>query len=133
MGTPLTLQSSSILGDWKEAKKKWLSDVILSAEEKEFVKTSSLEEILADTNQADQLHGAFSNSRKLATRLKSLIIGIEQYGKALDVIAGAAPKILAPLWGGIRILLHVGSLGSRIVLVELTSRYLACWRVRQVF
>lgn len=92
----------------------------LSAAEKQLVNTASLEEILADVKRTEEKHGEGSKSRKLSRRLRPVISGIEQYGKAVDILTGAAQGVLSPLWGGIRILLHVSPasqspfLGSRL-------------------
>lgn len=93
---------------WEEAKRQCLSD--LSASERDLVDTASLEGILADVKRAEETHSESSKSRKLSKRLNPVISGIEQYGKGLDILAGTAQGILSPLWGGIRILLHVSSL-----------------------
>lgn len=71
--------------------------------------TASLEEILADVQRTEERHSEGSKARKLSRRLRPMISGIEQYGKAVDILTGAAQGILSPLWGGIRILLHVSS------------------------
>lgn len=71
--------------------------------------TASLEGILADVQRAEEKHSEGSKARKLSRRLRPVISGIEQYGKAVDILTGAAQGILSPLWGGIRILLHVSS------------------------
>lgn len=106
----LTLRSSSspVFDAWEEAKRQCLSDI--SASEQQLIDTATLQRILADVKRAEQNHGEFSKSRKLSKRLNPVISGIEQYGKALDILVGTSQGILSPLWGGIRILLHVSSL-----------------------
>ncbi|KAL9035547.1 MAG: hypothetical protein Q9180_004806, partial [Flavoplaca navasiana] len=42
-----------------------------------------------------------------AVKLQPMIAAIEQYGKALDVYANAYPLVLSPLWGSIRVVLHL--------------------------
>lgn len=98
---------SPVFDVWEEAKRQCLSD--LSAAEQQLVNTASLEEILADVQRVEEKHSQGSKARKLSRRLRPVISGIEQYGKAVDILTGAAQGILSPLWGGIRILLHVSS------------------------
>lgn len=98
---------SPVFKAWEEAKEQCMSD--LSTAERQLVNTASLEEILADVKRTEEKHSEGSKSRKLSRRLRPVISGIEQYGKAVDVLAGAAQGVLSPLWGGIRILLHVSS------------------------
>ena len=52
-----------------------------------------------------------SHSRRWIEKLQSFVNAVEQYGKALDVIANTYPLALSPLWGGFRIVLIVSALG----------------------
>ena len=68
---------------------------------------ASIEEILYDASAAEKRHGASSKSRALSRKLEPLVSAIDQYGQALDVYANACPLALSPLWGSIRVVLHV--------------------------
>ena len=82
----------------------------LSPDEKELFKATTLaEHILDEVRIADKAHKEKSYGRKVSQALKPFLAGINQYGQALDVISNASSAVLSPLWGGVRIILHVGS------------------------
>ena len=90
------------------ARQSFLS--CLNAEEKAALDVSDPAVILDDVKSLEQQHHDNNVTRKLLEKASPLIRGLEHYGKALDVIANAKPGILSLLWGGIRIVLHVGQL-----------------------
>lgn len=63
--------------------------------------------LLEEVKAVAQNHQDQSFIRKLILHMKPFVHGVEQYGKALDILTNAKPEILSPLWGGARILLHV--------------------------
>ena len=70
----------------------------------------SPESVLAEVRALEEKHRSESKSRNLMKKIDPFIRGIEQYGKAFDVIANSKPEVLGPLWGGARIVLHVGGM-----------------------
>ncbi|KAL8752999.1 MAG: hypothetical protein Q9184_005556, partial [Pyrenodesmia sp. 2 TL-2023] len=80
----------------------------LSPNEKELFKaTTNAEQLLEEVKNADKVHKDKSVSRRIAQALKPFLAGIDQYGKALDVISKASSMVLCPIWGSIRIVLHL--------------------------
>ncbi|KAL8965830.1 MAG: hypothetical protein Q9197_006303, partial [Variospora fuerteventurae] len=82
----------------------------LSSNEKELYKATTLAgQLLDEVKRADQIHKDKSVSRRAAQALKPFLAGIDQYGKALDVISNASSTVLCPIWGSIRVILHLAS------------------------
>ena len=90
---------------WTRARERFVED--LSEEEKNLYYQSTPEMIFYDASAAQKQHSANSVSLNLAKKVQPLISAIEQYGNALDVYANAYPLALSPLWGSLRIVLHV--------------------------
>ncbi|KAL8883180.1 MAG: hypothetical protein Q9192_007384, partial [Flavoplaca navasiana] len=90
---------------WIRARDRYVGD--LSREEKAVYETASPESIFYDASAAEKIHTSSSVSLRIADKLQPMIAAIEQYGKALDVYANAYPLILCPLWGSIRVVLHL--------------------------
>ena len=81
----------------------------LSANEKRLVDSATdPESLLEEVGNLERKHQDESTTRKLIQRINPFIRGVEQYGKAFDVISNAKPEVLSLLWGGARIILHVG-------------------------
>ena len=92
---------------WIRARDRYMED--LSSEEKALYATASPESIYYDVSAAEKAHTSSSASLRIAEKLQPMIAAIEQYGKALDVYANAYPLVLNPLWGSIRVVLHLAS------------------------
>ncbi|KAL9050613.1 MAG: hypothetical protein Q9206_005021 [Seirophora lacunosa] len=90
---------------WTRARDRYVKD--LSKEEVDLYKAASPESIFYDASAAEKIHTSSSRGVKIADKLRPLIAAIEQYGKALDIYANAYPLVLSPLWGSIRIVLHL--------------------------
>ncbi|KAL8756238.1 MAG: hypothetical protein Q9199_003060 [Rusavskia elegans] len=90
---------------WTRARDRYVDD--LNKEERSLYETASPESIFCDASAAEKFHTSRSSGVKIADKLGPLITAIEQYGKALDVYANASPLVLSPLWGSIRIVLHL--------------------------
>jgi hypothetical protein len=71
-----------------------------------FQATKTAESLLQEVETANIEHKDASSSRKAGTTLLPFIAGIEQYGQAIDVFANSN-DLLCPIWGSIRIILHV--------------------------
>lgn len=90
---------------WVLAEKRYLDG--LSDEEKELFKSASLENLFYSTSAAQIRHRENSKSRAAAQKLQPFVAAISQYGSAVDVITNTASLVLCPLWGSIRVVLHV--------------------------
>ena len=100
MGTILPHQDA-----WTRARDRYAED--LTAEERAMFADASLEKVFYDASAAEKKHAASSKSRDLWSKLDPLVIAIEQYGEAIDVYSNAYPLALSPLWGSVRVVLHV--------------------------
>lgn len=68
---------------------------------------ASPETILYDASAAEKIHKAKSTTREFVMKLQPLVEAVEQYGEALDVYSNIYPLVMGPLWGSVRIVLHV--------------------------
>jgi hypothetical protein len=93
---------------WTRARDRFLED--LSDEERATFADASLENLFYSASARQKTHQAESRSLKLVSKLEPITSAIEQYGKALDIYSNAAPLILCPLWGSIRVVIQVTSL-----------------------
>ena len=92
---------------WTQARDRFLED--LEEPERRLFAEASLENIFYSASAAQKTHQDKSRSRKLASKLDALLAGIDQYGKAMDVLSQASP-FLCPLWGALRVVIHVSFL-----------------------
>ncbi|KAL8778333.1 MAG: hypothetical protein Q9213_007463 [Squamulea squamosa] len=90
---------------WTRARDRYVKD--LSDEERALYEHASSESIVFDASAAEKIHTSSSIGVKTINRLKPLIAAVEQYSKALDVYANTYQLVLSPLWGSIRIVLHL--------------------------
>lgn len=82
----------------------------LSPDEKELFKATTIaEQLLDEVILAEKVHRDKSISRKVSQAIKPFLAGVSQYGQALDVVSNASAMVLCPLWGGVRIVLHLAS------------------------
>ena len=100
MGTVLPHQDA-----WMRARERYTED--LTAEEKAMFNEASLEKVFYDASAAEKKHAASSKTRDVLRKLDPLVTSIEQYGEAIDVYSNAYPLALSPLWGSVRVVLHV--------------------------
>ena len=90
---------------WEAARTQYMKD--LSNEEQKLFETATLENLLDSTTAAQREHEEKSHSRHVSRKLKPLVNAVLQYGTALDIYANTYSIAMAPLWGSIRVLLHV--------------------------
>ncbi|KAF2654798.1 hypothetical protein K491DRAFT_600076 [Lophiostoma macrostomum CBS 122681] len=90
---------------WEAAKAKFLDG--LSQEEWQRFRNATPENLFYDASAAQKRHARGSRSWVLQQKTTSLVEGIAEYGKALDVYSNASSLILCPLWGSIRVVLHI--------------------------
>ena len=89
---------------WTKARERFIQD--LEESERLIYAEASLENIFYTASAAQKTHQEGSRSRYLASKLDVLLAGIDQYGKAMDVLSQASPFI-CPLWGALRVVIHV--------------------------
>ena len=90
---------------WTQARDYFIKD--LSREEKVLFRNASPDSILYDTSIIVKTHSSNSNSLKVVNKLRPLVAAVQQYGTAFDVLSNTCPPIMSPLWGSIRVLLHL--------------------------
>lgn len=90
---------------WARARDRYRED--LTEDEKQIYSTATLENLYYDASAAEKTHRATSSSRAFVSKLQPLCAAIEQYGEALDTFANASALILCPLWGSVRVVLHL--------------------------
>jgi hypothetical protein len=88
---------------WILARDQYMAD--LNEDERKLFETATLENILIASAEEQQNHLEQSRSRAVMRRLKPLLSTIEEFGAAFDVISNSYSLALAPLWGGLRIIL----------------------------
>lgn len=90
---------------WKSACTLFMKD--LSTDEQRLFETSTLDNLLETAVAAQKEHEENSHSRHISKKLEPFISAIDQYGRALDVYSNTYSIAMAPLWGSVRVLLHV--------------------------
>jgi len=90
---------------WTRAKMRYIED--LNEEEKQLYYQATPETLFYDASAAQKKYTAQSTTFALSERLQPLREAIAQYGQALDVYSNAYPLVLSPIWGSIRVVLHV--------------------------
>ena len=97
---------------WAQARERFVEDLD-EAERAQFA-NATFENVFYSASAAQKIHEAQSVSKALAARTNALLTGINEWGKALDVYANASAMILCPLWGSIRVLIHVCHPSQRV-------------------
>ena len=90
---------------WETAKARFLDG--LSLHEVKLYENATLENIFYDASSRQKQHAVGSRSWRLQERMSSLTQSIDEYGKALDVFVNTYPLIMSPMWGALRVVLHV--------------------------
>ncbi len=98
---------------WTRAKMRYIED--LNEEEKQLYYQATPETLFYDASAAQKKYTAQSTTFALSERLQPLREAIAQYGQALDVYSNAYPLVLSPIWGSIRVVLHVSPWSHRPV------------------
>lgn len=98
-------EGSASKDPWQAAHDTYMKD--LNAEEQALFATATLDNLLTSTEKAQKQHQDESKSRHILKKLQPLVDAIDQYGRALDIYASTCCWAMGPLWGSIRVLLHV--------------------------
>src|SRR5438034_7923872 len=93
------------IDSWAVACNRYRKD--LSEEERELFDHASLENLFYDASTLHKHHEMSSKTRAAARKLKPLLDALEAHGPALDVASNIIPLFLAPIWGGLRVLLRI--------------------------
>lgn len=90
---------------WTQARERFVED--LDEVERLTFTNATFENVFCSASAAQKTHEAESVSRALAAKINAFLAGIDEWGKALDVYSNASAMILCPLWGSLRVLIHV--------------------------
>ena len=90
---------------WIRARDRYVED--LNEEEQQTYFDASPESLLEDARAAEKSHFTKSTTRSVMEKLQPFITAIEQYGEAIDVYSNTYSLALGPIWGSIKVLLHV--------------------------
>lgn len=90
---------------WIRAQNRYIED--LNEEEQRMFFRASPESLLDDAITAEKSHGMNSTTRSVMEKLQPFVAAIEQYGDAIDVYSSTYSLALAPIWGSVKVLLHV--------------------------
>lgn len=63
--------------------------------------------LVAYAANEEEKHYGKSYSRQVLHYLQPTLTAFKQFGKALDVLCNAKPEVLALLWGGMRVMIHL--------------------------
>lgn len=92
---------------WISARDRYVKD--LSEEEQQMYFKASPESLLDDAIAAERSQGTNSAIRKVMEKLQPFVAAIVQYGEAIDVYSSTYSLALGPIWGSVKVLLHVGN------------------------
>ncbi|KAJ4336307.1 hypothetical protein N0V87_005458 [Didymella glomerata] len=95
------------MSPWEAAKSKFLLG--LSEDEVKRFEEATPENLFYGASVIIKDHINGSRAWRLQERLASFTDALDDYGKALDVFVNTSPLILSPLWGSLRVLIHVRS------------------------
>lgn len=101
---------ASPMNPWLLARNRYMED--LTEEERKTFTCASLENLFYVASAAQKTHEEESRARAISRTLEPFVAAIDQYGKALDVYSNTYSLAMAPLWGSIRVLLHVTPLSN---------------------
>lgn len=90
---------------WIRAQDRYIED--LNEEEQRMFFRASPETLLDGAITAEKSHGTNSATRSVMEKLQPLVAAIVQYGDAVDVYSSTYSLALGPIWGSIKVLLHV--------------------------
>jgi len=90
---------------WESARERFLEG--LPEKSKQLFETASPENLFSSANAVHSRYVVGSRLRKVQEKLQPMIDCVEDYGKALDVLANTSSLLLCPLWGSLRVLIHV--------------------------
>ncbi len=96
---------------WRRTVDRYLVDSSLTAEEQKTLRLNSLDEFLSDLTNVDLSQLQKSRVQKYMTKVRPVLMTLDRFGKAIDVITNADPYgILNLVWGSIRMVIVVSNL-----------------------
>lgn len=102
----LTTAIALSLEPWTNAKNRFL-DSLPDDADRQIFQEASLENLFYTASAGFQHHEFTSKIAKARKKLKPVLESLDGYSKALDVLSQSSASILCPLWGSLRIVLHL--------------------------
>ncbi|KAM0798419.1 hypothetical protein BDR22DRAFT_808989 [Usnea florida] len=90
---------------WRRAQAEFVKD--LSEDEQLAFFKASPESLLDDAVAAERSHAESSTTRSITEKLQPFVAAVEQYGAAIDVYSNTYSLALGPIWGSMKVLLHI--------------------------
>ena len=90
---------------WIRAQNRYIED--LNEEEQRMFFRASPDSLLDDAITAEKSYGTNSTTRSVMEKLQPFVAAIVQYGDAVDVYSSTYSLALGPIWGSVKVLLHV--------------------------
>jgi hypothetical protein len=90
---------------WESARARFVDS--LPEDERQLFENASPENLFYSSSAAFKKYDADSNLQAARKKIKPMVDSIAAYGKAMDVFANMSPMVLGPLWGSLRVVLHV--------------------------
>jgi hypothetical protein len=90
---------------WDTAKTRFLEG--LSESEQSMFGSATLENLFYQSSGTFERYKVDSKLWKFQVKIQPLLDAVEEYGTAMDVYANASSMILCPLWGSLRVVIHV--------------------------
>ena len=90
---------------WQSAAARFVDG--LPDGEQALFESASPENLFYSSSAAFKKYNANSNLQAVRKKIQPMVDSIAAYGKAMDVFANMSPTVLGPLWGSLRVVLHV--------------------------
>jgi hypothetical protein len=94
------------MDDWNAAVEEFSKN--LDPEDRKYPMNSKPHDVVNDVVQFEKSHHKSSTARHMSAKIQPMVSAINDYGRALDVLANSS-AIIPPLWGSLRVLILVSS------------------------
>jgi hypothetical protein len=86
---------------------KLFFDSLTADEQHLYTATTQSSQLLDDVKALEQEDAKKGKVRRLSSKIEPFIAGVEGYASAMDAISNAQSAFLSPIWGSVRIVIHV--------------------------
>lgn len=90
---------------WQIARARFVDG--LPDDEQTLFDNAAPENLFYSSSAAFKQYDANSRLQAVRNKVQPMVDSIAAYGKAMDVFANMSPMVLGPLWGSLRVVLHV--------------------------
>jgi hypothetical protein len=92
---------------WEKANSRFLEG--LSESERSMFGSATMENLFYQSSGTFERYKVDSKLWKFQVKIQPLLDAVEEYGSAMDVYANASSMILCPIWGSLRVVIHVSA------------------------